>query len=82
MPATPLKSRSIAVAIALPSTSALAPVYFDVTVTDGGTISGNFVMGRVLKDIRPRSVMNTEITVERMGLFINNSNMITVRSGN
>jgi hypothetical protein len=77
MPGTPFIARSKGVATASANTSALAPVYLEVTVTDGGTMSGNCVIGSVLRDIRPRSVMNTEITVERIGLFINSSNIIT-----
>src|SRR5690606_34650429 len=71
-------ARCKGVATALANTSAFAPVYFAVTVTEGGTISGNCVIGSVFNDISPSRVMNTEITVERIGLLINSSNMIII----
>src|SRR5690348_3878780 len=41
MPGTPLIALSNGVVTALVHTSAFAPVYFAVTTTEGGTISGN-----------------------------------------
>jgi hypothetical protein len=79
MPGTPFIALSSGVATALDKTSALAPVYFAVTVTEGGTISGNWVMGKVNKAKIPNNVMKTEITVDNMGLLINISNMFGCR---
>jgi hypothetical protein len=61
---------SSGVATASAHTCALAPVYFAVTVTDGGTISGNCVTGSVKSARTPRSVMIIEITRESIGLLI------------
>src|SRR5690606_23791718 len=46
-----------------------------VTVTDGGTISGNWVTGRPKSASRPSSVMIKEMTSDSTGRFINVSNM-------
>jgi hypothetical protein len=50
-------------------------VYLAVTVTEGGTISGNCVMGRVNKANTPNKVMIIEMTKERTGLLIKLANM-------
>jgi hypothetical protein len=75
IPGTPLIARSKGVATAFAQTSALAPVYLAVTVTDGGTISGNCVMGNVNKANTPNKVMMMEMTKERTGLLIKLANM-------
>jgi hypothetical protein len=58
------------VVTALVHTSALAPVYFAVTITLGGTISGNCVTGKVNRASTPNKVIKMEITSESMGLRI------------
>ncbi|MNL71979.1 hypothetical protein D3C87_1972160 [compost metagenome] len=75
MPGTPLIALSNGVATAFAHTSALAPVYFAVTVTDGGTISGNCVTGNVNNASKPRRVINNEITSDNTGRLINISNI-------
>ena len=69
------------VATALAQTSAFAPVYFAVTVTEGGTISGNWVMGNVNKDNTPNRVIIIEMTSDKTGLFIKVSSMIELVDG-
>jgi hypothetical protein len=46
-----------------------------VTVTDGGTISGNWVTGKVKRASTPRRVIMSEMTSDNTGLLINLSNM-------
>jgi hypothetical protein len=67
MPGTPLMALSSGVVTALVQTSALAPVYFAVTITLGGTISGNCVTGKVNNASTPNKVIKIEITKERIG---------------
>jgi hypothetical protein len=67
MPGTPLTARSIGVATAFAQTSALAPVYLAVIVTEGGTISGNWVMGKVFNARIPSSEIIKEITRDKTG---------------
>jgi hypothetical protein len=55
----------------LAETSALAPVYFAVTVTEGGTISGNWVMGNFNKAKTPIKTMIIDITSESTFRLIN-----------
>jgi hypothetical protein len=81
MPGTPLMALSKGVATALAHTSAFAPVYFAVTVTDGGTISGNCVIGKVNKESTPNKVMIIDITKESTGRFIKVSSMIALVDG-
>jgi hypothetical protein len=59
------------VTTALTQVSALAPVYFVVTVTSGGAILGNCVIGNCVKAITPSSNMNMDITMDKTGLFVN-----------
>jgi hypothetical protein len=56
-------------------------VYFAVTVTEGGTISGNWVMGSVNNDKTPSKVMIIEMTNDSTGLFIKVSSMIPLIDG-
>jgi hypothetical protein len=72
---------SSGVATAFAHTSAFAPVYFAVTVTEGGTISGNWVMGSVNNDKTPSKVMIIEMTNDSTGLFIKVSSMIPLIDG-
>jgi len=53
----------------------LAPVYFAVTVTDGGTISGNWVTGKEKSANTPSNVIMMDITKDNMGLLIKTSNI-------
>ena len=50
--------------------SALAPGYTAVTITVGGAISGNFVMGRFSIPTIPSITISMDITVASTGLFI------------
>ncbi|GAB3259505.1 hypothetical protein GCM10027347_23190 [Larkinella harenae] len=67
---TPLIARSMGIATALVLTWALAPVYMAVTVTEGGTMSGNWVTGKLTRANKPSNVINTEITAESKGRFM------------
>ena len=71
MPGTPFIPRSNVVATAFAATSALAPVYFAVTVTVGGAISGNWVTGRVINANTPNKVIIKDITKDSTGRLIN-----------
>ena len=64
-------ARSSGSATALAETSALAPVYLAVTVTDGGTISGNCVMGSWNKANIPSSTIITEMINDNIFRLIN-----------
>ncbi|MNV00479.1 hypothetical protein D3C71_906410 [compost metagenome] len=50
--------------------SAFAPGYTAVTITVGGAISGNLVMGKLSIPTTPRMTNKTEITVANTGRFI------------
>ena len=71
MPGTPLIALSSGVTTALTQVSAFAPVYLVVTVTSGGAIFGNCVMGNCVIAITPNNKINTEITMDNMGLLVN-----------
>ena len=71
---------SSGVATVLDMTSALAPVYLAVTVTDGGTMSGNCVIGSEFSAISPRHVMSTEIAADSIGRLMNILNMASYLS--
>jgi hypothetical protein len=58
------------VVTALVHTSAFAPVYLAVTITLGGTISGNCVTGKVNNANTPSKVMMMDITNDKIGLRI------------
>jgi hypothetical protein len=75
MPGTPFTARSIGVTTALEHTSAFAPVYFVVMVTDGGSISGYCVTGSCIKAINPRKTKRTEITIDNTGRLMKDDNM-------
>jgi hypothetical protein len=64
------------VTTAFVQTTALAPVYFVVTVTSVGAIFGNWVIGNWVSDNAPTSVIKMEMTIERTGLLINRVVMI------
>jgi hypothetical protein len=66
-----LIARSNCVTTAFTQVSALAPVYFVVTVTSGGAISGNCVIGNCVRPIIPTSEIKIAITIDSMGLFMN-----------
>ena len=53
---------------ALVTVSAFAPVNSTVTLTSGGAILGNKVIGNWVKANAPKSVINTDITIDRTGL--------------
>src|SRR5690606_2725486 len=78
MPGTPLIALSSGVATASAHTWALAPVYLAVTVTEGGTISGNCVMGKVNSASTPSKEMINEITSDNTGRLIKVSIIKTV----
>jgi hypothetical protein len=59
------------VTTAFTQVSALAPVYFVVTVTSGGAILGNCVIGNCVNAITPKSKMKTDITMDKTGLLVN-----------
>jgi hypothetical protein len=71
MPGTPFIALSRGVTTALTQVSALAPVYFVVTVTSGGAMSGNWVIGNCVSANAPNRVIINEITIDRTGLCIN-----------
>ena len=71
IPGTPLMALSKGVTTAFTHVSALAPVYFVVTVTSGGAILGNCVIGNWVKAIIPSNRMKTEITIDKTGLSVN-----------
>ncbi len=64
-------ARSKGVTTALAHTSALAPVYFVVTVTAGGAISGNYVTGSCVIAKSPNNRIIREITIDSTGLLMN-----------
>ncbi|MNI74382.1 hypothetical protein D3C73_1304640 [compost metagenome] len=51
-------------------TSALAPGYVAITVTVGGAISGNLVIGKEVIATTPKITNSIEITVASTGRFI------------
>jgi hypothetical protein len=53
-------------------------VYFAVTVTDGGAISGNWVTGKPINAKIPNKVINMDMTNDNIGRFINNFSMLEV----
>ncbi len=71
IPGTPLMALSKGVTTAFTHVSALAPVYFVVTVTSGGAILGNCVMGNCVKAIIPSNKIKIEITIDKTGLCVN-----------
>lgn len=77
MPGTPFMALSSGVATVLDITSALAPVYLAVTVTDGGTMSGNWVIGSDFIASNPRHVIIMDMTADRIGLLMNFLNIVS-----
>ena len=68
IPGTPFTALSSVTTTAFTQASALAPVYFVVTVTSGGAMSGNWVIGNCVSDTTPKSTIMSEITIESTGL--------------
>ena len=68
IPGTPLIALSKGTIAALVTVSALAPVNSTVTLTSGGAILGNKVIGNWVRANTPKSVINTDITIDRTGL--------------
>src|SRR5690606_39474511 len=67
---TPLMASSMGRSAAWATVSALAPGSESDTVTLGGAISGNRVMGSCVMDTNPRITRSDEITVARTGLLM------------
>src|SRR5687768_537235 len=65
IPGTPLIAFSSGVATVFEQTSALAPRYLALTETDGGMMSGYWLMGSEKKDKAPSKTINKDITRER-----------------
>jgi hypothetical protein len=52
--------------------SALSPGYCAIIAIEGGAIFGYCSIGKLNAAIRPHTIIPSEITVARMGRFINN----------
>ena len=64
---TPLTCCSIGAAMVSATTCALAPGYWQVTLTVGGAIWGNMAIGRFKSASPPASVMAIESTEAKIG---------------
>lgn len=71
MPGTPLMARSSGTMAALVTVSELAPVYSTETLTSGGAMLGNKVIGRRPSAITPSKVRTIEMTADRTGRRMN-----------
>jgi hypothetical protein len=60
------------VATVAESVAASAPGYTACTFICGGVTAGYSFTGRIFIDIIPASIINTDITVANIGLFIKN----------
>src|SRR5471032_2962151 len=81
MPSTPLICSSIGVATISAMVSGLAPGYWALTTTDGGTTSGYSEIGRFCIAIRPPIRMMHDSTPAKMGRSIKNLEIFMVGSG-
>jgi hypothetical protein len=77
IPGTPLIAFSNGVATVFAQTSALAPRYLALTETEGGMMSGYWLMGSEKKDNPPKSRNNREITIDSTGRLIKMLNINT-----
>jgi hypothetical protein len=75
MPGIPLIDFSRGSVIWLSIISAFAPVYEVLTVIIGGSMAGYSLTPRYVKPIIPNSMRSRFITVARMGLFIDSSDI-------
>src|SRR5437660_7755425 len=67
MPSTPLTCCSMGAATVSETTWALAPGYWQVTITVGGAIGGYIAMGSAHSAIAPASVITIDRTVAKIG---------------
>src|SRR5829696_10257888 len=70
MPSTPTISCSSGAETVSATTFGLAPGYYAVTITDGGTTSGYSLTGRLNSAMAPTMVMNAERTAAKIGRSI------------
>ena len=73
MPSAPFTCSSIGSVTVRSTTSALAPVKFAETYTEGGAIGGNCEMGSSGAEITPATVMRIAITLAKIGRSMKNS---------
>ena len=71
MSSIPFNCNSTGAAIVDAITSELAPLYVAFTITCGGVIDGYSSSGRVVNEIKPASIIASEITIANFGRFIN-----------